>query len=120
MTVPFSSPAGASHSPTSRRATSAIGVYRGNFRSGESARIAGVSRAITRTITAADPVSPKASASASVHASAAAFAEAADLAARDLDPSGDLHASPAYRRKVAGVCVKRALARATARALESK
>jgi carbon-monoxide dehydrogenase medium subunit len=45
------------------------------------------------------------------------FAEAADLAARDLDPSGDLHASPAYRKKVAGVCVKRALARATAAAL---
>jgi carbon-monoxide dehydrogenase medium subunit len=49
---------------------------------------------------------------------AAAFAEAADLATRDLDPSGDLHASPAYRRKVAGVCVKRALARATAAALQ--
>jgi carbon-monoxide dehydrogenase medium subunit len=46
------------------------------------------------------------------------FAEAADLAARDLDPSGDLHASPAYRKKVAGVCVKRALARATAAALQ--
>lgn len=35
--------------------------------------------------------------------------EVAALAARDLDPSGDLHASAAYRKKVAGVCVKRAL-----------
>ena len=54
----------------------------------------------------------------SASSDAAAFADAADLATRDLDPSGDLHASPAYRRKVAGVCVKRALARATRAALE--
>jgi aerobic carbon-monoxide dehydrogenase medium subunit len=38
--------------------------------------------------------------------------EVAALAARDLEPSGDLHASAAYRKKVAGVCVKRALTRA--------
>jgi carbon-monoxide dehydrogenase medium subunit len=42
----------------------------------------------------------------------ASLDEVADLATRDLEPSGDLHASPAYRKKVAGVCVKRALARA--------
>lgn len=35
--------------------------------------------------------------------------EVAALVSRDLDPSGDLHASAAYRKKVAGVCVKRAL-----------
>ena len=38
--------------------------------------------------------------------------EVAALAARDLEPSADLHASTAYRKKVAGVCVKRALTRA--------
>lgn len=38
--------------------------------------------------------------------------EVADLASRDLEPSADLHASVAYRKKVAGVCVKRALTRA--------
>jgi len=38
--------------------------------------------------------------------------EVADLATRDLEPSADLHASVAYRKKVAGVCVKRALTRA--------
>lgn len=42
------------------------------------------------------------------------FAAAAAAAVADLDPSGDLHASPAYRRKVAAVCVRRALERATA------
>lgn len=45
-------------------------------------------------------------------ASGADLAEVADLATRDLEPSGDLHASPEYRKKVAGVCVKRALAKA--------
>ena len=45
-----------------------------------------------------------------------AFTDAAEAATTDLDPSGDLHASPAYRRKVAGVCVRRALERATERA----
>ena len=43
----------------------------------------------------------------------AGIEEVAALAARDLEPSGDLHASAAYRKKVAGVCVRRALARAT-------
>ena len=42
----------------------------------------------------------------------AGLEEVADLAARDLEPSADLHASVAYRKKVAGVCVKRALTRA--------
>jgi carbon-monoxide dehydrogenase medium subunit len=49
----------------------------------------------------------------------AAIEEAAALAVRDLDPSGDLHASPAYRRKVAAVCVRRALRTAANRALEA-
>jgi carbon-monoxide dehydrogenase medium subunit len=35
--------------------------------------------------------------------------EVADLAARDLEPSGDLHASAAYRKHVAAVLVRRAL-----------
>ena len=48
-----------------------------------------------------------------------ALEEAAALAVRDLDPSADLHASPAYRRKVAGVCVRRALRTAANRALEA-
>ena len=39
----------------------------------------------------------------------ASLDEVAALVSRDLDPSGDLHASAAYRKKVAGVCVKRAL-----------
>jgi carbon-monoxide dehydrogenase medium subunit len=47
-----------------------------------------------------------------------AFDEAAALAAKNLEPSGDLHASPAYRRKVAGVCVRRALQTAARRATE--
>ena len=46
------------------------------------------------------------------------IAVAAALAARDLDPSGDLHASPEYRRKVAAVCVRRALETASRRATE--
>ncbi len=45
-------------------------------------------------------------------ASGASLGEVADLATRDLDPPGDLHASPEYRKKVAGVCVRRALTRA--------
>ena len=45
------------------------------------------------------------------------FAEAAELATRDLEPSDDLHASGAYRRKVAAVCVRRALTTATTRAM---
>lgn len=46
----------------------------------------------------------------------AVFAEAADATAAALDPPGDLHASPAYRRKVAAVCVRRALRTAAERA----
>ena len=47
---------------------------------------------------------------------ASVFAEAAALAATEIDPPGDLHATPAYRRRVAGVCVRRALETAGARA----
>jgi carbon-monoxide dehydrogenase medium subunit len=36
--------------------------------------------------------------------------EVADLATRDLEPTADLHASSAYRKHVAGVLVRRALA----------
>lgn len=46
----------------------------------------------------------------------ATFNEVAQMATRDLEPSGDLHASPAYRRKVAAVCIRRALEQATERA----
>ncbi len=48
--------------------------------------------------------------------SADLFARAAEAATRDLEPSSDLHATPAYRRKVGSVCVRRALQRATERA----
>ena len=48
------------------------------------------------------------------------FADAAAAAVADLEPSGDLHASPEYRRKVATVCVRRALERATARLMENR
>jgi carbon-monoxide dehydrogenase medium subunit len=44
------------------------------------------------------------------------FAEAGEAATRDLEPSGDVHATPAYRRKVGSVCVSRALWRAVERA----
>jgi CO/xanthine dehydrogenase FAD-binding subunit len=40
----------------------------------------------------------------------------ADRASRDIDPPGDIHASPAYRRHLAGVLVRRALSRAWERA----
>ena len=43
----------------------------------------------------------------------ASVQEAAAIAARDLEPSGDLHASAEYRKKVAAVCVRRALERAS-------
>ncbi len=49
-------------------------------------------------------------------AAAALFAEAAACAARELQPHGDLHASAAYRRHVAGVLVARGLHEAAARA----
>ena len=38
--------------------------------------------------------------------------EVVDLATRDLDPVSDLHATSAYRRKVAGVLVRRAIEQA--------
>ena len=43
----------------------------------------------------------------------ASLDEVAAIATADLDPTGDLHASPAYRKKVAGVCLKRAVQKAT-------
>ena len=49
---------------------------------------------------------------------AGTFADAAAAATRDLAPTPDLHASTAYRRKVAGVCVRRALETAARRAAE--
>ena len=45
-------------------------------------------------------------------AGAAAFAAAADLAAAELEPRTDAHASGDYRRRVAGVLVRRALEQA--------
>jgi aerobic carbon-monoxide dehydrogenase medium subunit len=45
--------------------------------------------------------------------------EVAALAARDLDPTADLHASAAYRRSVAQVLVRRALTEAAARAKDA-
>jgi carbon-monoxide dehydrogenase medium subunit len=41
---------------------------------------------------------------------------AADRASRDIDPPGDIHASAAYRRHLAGVLTRRALTRACERA----
>ena len=47
----------------------------------------------------------------------AAIRAAAEAAAhRDIDPPGDIHASPAYRRRLAEVLVRRVLPRAFARA----
>jgi len=49
--------------------------------------------------------------------SSALIRAAADAAAtRDIDPPGDIHASPAYRRRLAGVLTRRALTRALDRA----
>ena len=45
-----------------------------------------------------------------------AFAEAAAALDGEIDPSGDIHATAEYRRHVAGVLVRRALAKAAARA----
>jgi CO/xanthine dehydrogenase FAD-binding subunit len=51
-----------------------------------------------------------------VVAGAAAFEEAARVAADiDIDPPGDIHASPAYRRHLARVLVRRALFKAAER-----
>jgi CO/xanthine dehydrogenase FAD-binding subunit len=47
---------------------------------------------------------------------AAAIEEAARVAAEiDIDPPGDIHASPAYRRHLARVLVRRALLEAVER-----
>jgi CO/xanthine dehydrogenase FAD-binding subunit len=51
-----------------------------------------------------------------VKPTAEAFAEAARRAAEPLTPDGDLHASGEYRKHVAGVLTRRALARADERA----
>lgn len=48
-----------------------------------------------------------------------AFAAAAAATSAGLNPASDLHASGAYRKHVAGVLVRRALATATERATES-
>lgn len=50
----------------------------------------------------------------------AAFREAARLAAQELEPESDLHASADYRREVGGVLARRALAQAAARALAQR
>jgi carbon-monoxide dehydrogenase medium subunit len=44
------------------------------------------------------------------------FAEAAEIAAREIDPSDDIHASREYRKHVAGVLTRRVLAEAVDRA----
>jgi carbon-monoxide dehydrogenase medium subunit len=46
--------------------------------------------------------------------SGASVDEVVDLATRDLDPVSDLHATAAYRRKVAGVMLRRAIETARA------
>ena len=45
--------------------------------------------------------------------SADLFDEAARVAVADLDPPGDLHGSPEYRKRVAAVLVRRGLHAAT-------
>lgn len=44
------------------------------------------------------------------------FARAAEAAVADLDPTGDVHATAEYRKEIAGVLVRRALALAAGRA----
>jgi CO/xanthine dehydrogenase FAD-binding subunit len=46
--------------------------------------------------------------------SAEAIEEAARTAAKEVDPSGDVHGSAEYRRKLTAVLVRRALTRAVA------
>ena len=49
-----------------------------------------------------------------------AMRAAADAAAqRDIDPPSDIHASAAYRRRLAAVLTRRALARAVERAAQA-
>jgi aerobic carbon-monoxide dehydrogenase medium subunit len=50
------------------------------------------------------------------HADPVAFAEAADVVSKTIDPPGDNHATAAYRAHVAGVLTRRCLAEAAARA----
>jgi carbon-monoxide dehydrogenase medium subunit len=47
---------------------------------------------------------------------AARLADAAEAVRRAIDPGGDIHATAAYRRRVAGVLATRALRQAAARA----
>jgi CO/xanthine dehydrogenase FAD-binding subunit len=47
----------------------------------------------------------------------ALFREAANLAAADLEPDSDIHASAEYRKEVAKVLARRVLEQAAARAL---
>jgi carbon-monoxide dehydrogenase medium subunit len=48
----------------------------------------------------------------------ARLAEAAEAVRRVIDPGGDIHATPEYRRHVAGVLVERAIRRAAGKARE--
>ncbi len=48
------------------------------------------------------------------------FREAGEIAAQEIDPDSDLHASAYYRRRVATVLVRRALAEAHRRATEGR
>ncbi|HEX3244263.1 MAG TPA: FAD binding domain-containing protein, partial [Chloroflexota bacterium] len=48
-------------------------------------------------------------------ASEAVFREAGEIASRDLEPDGDIHASAEYRKEVAAVVVRRALMSAAER-----
>jgi carbon-monoxide dehydrogenase medium subunit len=50
------------------------------------------------------------------HPDPAAFAEAADVVAKTIEPPGDNHATAAYRAHVAGVLTRRCLAEAAGRA----
>jgi carbon-monoxide dehydrogenase medium subunit len=50
----------------------------------------------------------------------AVLADAAEAVRRAIDPGGDIHATPAYRRHVAGVLVARAVRLAVARAKEAE
>jgi carbon-monoxide dehydrogenase medium subunit len=50
------------------------------------------------------------------HPDPAAFAEAADVVAKTIEPPGDNHATAAYRAHVAGVLTRRCLAEAAERA----
>ena len=55
-----------------------------------------------------------------VEPSEGVFREAGEIAAQEIDPDSDLHASAAYRRRVAAVLVRRALVEAHRRAREGR